>query len=144
MTRFISRIALPVLLIGLVVLFLRRSVLSLSPPVMIAQIGALALSVWARKTFRRGQFRVTEEPADGGLMEEVPYRHIRHPMYAAALLFVWASILGHWAPANAAIGLVITAVVAVRIASEERVLRQRLPGYPEYCRHTKRLIPYLL
>jgi protein-S-isoprenylcysteine O-methyltransferase Ste14 len=144
MAKLISRLALPVLLAGLAALAVRRSVLSSFPPVMLAQAGALATAFWARRSFDRGQFRVTEEPAGGVLLDRGPYRVLRHPMYAAALLFVWASVLGHWSPGNAGIGLLVTAVVSVRIVHEERILRQRVPGYAEYCRRTKRLVPYLV
>ena len=144
MAKLMSRLALPVLLAGLAVLAIRGSVLSSFPPVVLAQAMALAVAFWARRSFDRGQFRVTEEPAGSGLLDKGPYRFLRHPMYAAALLFLWASILGHWSLANAGVGLVVTAVVSIRIVHEEGILRERLPGYAEYCRRTKRLVPYLL
>ena len=144
MVRVMSRLALPVLLVGLAVLAIHRSVLSSSPAVMVAQVGALGLAMWARRSFGRGQFRATEEPAGNRLLDQGPYRLLRHPMYAAALLFLWASILGHWSLLNAAVGLAVTAGLSFRIVYEENILRQRVSGYAEYCRRTKRLVPYLL
>lgn len=73
-----------------------------------------------------------------------PYRRLRHPMYAAAGLFVVgvALLLGSW------LGLVgsasITAALAWRAVQEERTLAAELPGYTAYQAQVKyRLIPYI-
>jgi len=72
------------------------------------------------------------------------YSIVRHPMYAGLMLGIlsWPLTLGSlWA--------VIPAVAAAlafsfRAFNEERVLRDRLPGYPEYMLRTRyRLIPGL-
>jgi protein-S-isoprenylcysteine O-methyltransferase Ste14 len=61
-----------------------------------------------------------------------PYRFVRHPMYAGAiLLFVGTPLLlGSW------YGLIGAAVIiglfCVRITIEERTLRAELEGYGEY------------
>ena len=144
MMNLISRFALPIVVLAILVLLVRNSLLSSSPFVIAAQLLAVALSVWARASFGTGQFRVTAEPSEGGLLNRGPYRIIRHPMYAAAMLFIWASILGHWSLVNAIIGLAVTGVTAIRIVKEEQVLRQRYPEYSEYSRNTKQVIPYLL
>jgi protein-S-isoprenylcysteine O-methyltransferase Ste14 len=35
-------------------------------------------------------------------------------------------------------------IIVFRLLNEEKVLRQELPGYPEYCLHTRfRLVPFL-
>ena len=71
-----------------------------------------------------------------------PYAIVRHPMYAgAALMFLATPIaLGSsWAVIAAAL-LVLT--MCVRAVDEERVLRERLPGYVDYMRTVRwRLIP---
>lgn len=142
--KLISKLALPVLLIALLVLLIRSNLLSTSPYVITAQILAIALSVWARRSFGAGQFKVSEEPAEGSLLKSGPFKFIRHPMYAAALLFLWASLLGHWSIINAMIGLVVTGFIAVRIVTEEQLLRSRYPEYIEYSKITRRIIPYLV
>jgi protein-S-isoprenylcysteine O-methyltransferase Ste14 len=142
--KLISKLALPVLLIALLLLLIRGDLLSKSPFVIAAQFLAIALSAWTRRTFGAGQFRVGEEPAEGTLLMRGPYKFIRHPMYAAALLLLWASILGHWSLTNAMIGLVVTGFIAVRIITEEQLLRSHYPDYIEYSKKTKRIIPYLV
>jgi protein-S-isoprenylcysteine O-methyltransferase Ste14 len=71
-----------------------------------------------------------------------PYAHIRHPMYAGALLFFIGTplLLGSWWGLVAA--PVIAAMLAVRAALEERTLADELPGYRDYTARVRyRLIP---
>ena len=144
MPKLISNLGLPILLSAILLLFLRHSVISPSPYVITAQLIAVAFNIWGRTSFGKGLFRVKAEPAGGPLMTLGPYRIVRHPMMAAALLFIWSSILGHWGLVNVFIGLFVTAVAAIRIVYEERLLRDQYPEYADYARRTKRIIPFLL
>jgi protein-S-isoprenylcysteine O-methyltransferase Ste14 len=71
-----------------------------------------------------------------------PYRFIRHPMYSASMV-LWLCTplaLGSWVslPAFA----LLTPIYVFRLLNEEKVLREQLPGYSEYCLHTRyRMIP---
>ncbi|MDM7914181.1 MAG: isoprenylcysteine carboxylmethyltransferase family protein [Candidatus Eisenbacteria bacterium] len=142
--KVLSRIAGLVLLISLIVLLVRGQLLSRSPFVIAGQVLALVLMFWARANFARGQFRVVPEPAAGAtLIESGPYRWLRHPMYAGALLLLWSSVLGHPGPVNLAMAVVATVLVMIRIADEERSLREQLPGYETYRSRTKRIVPFL-
>jgi protein-S-isoprenylcysteine O-methyltransferase Ste14 len=73
-----------------------------------------------------------------------PYRLVRHPMYSASMV-LWLFIplaLGSWVawPFFA----LLAPFYALRLLSEEKVLRQELPGYPDYCLRTRyRLIPFV-
>jgi protein-S-isoprenylcysteine O-methyltransferase len=131
-------------LLVLASLLVRGELFSRSPWVILGQVAALALMVWARTTFHAGQFRVVPAPAGGPLLTRGPYRFIRHPMYAGAMLLVWSSVLGHRSMINAGLALLATAAMLIRVADEERALRAHFPDYPEYARRTKRLIPYIL
>ena len=73
-----------------------------------------------------------------------PYRFIRHPMYAAAILLIWSSAPGHFSIMTAIVGLVVTLSVCPRIVAEEQLLRMRFPEYAEYARATKRIIPFVI
>jgi len=140
----ISKAALLILGVSILYLLFSGNFFSLSPIVIAAQVLAVALSVWARRSFQSGQFSIHEEPADGAMLQTGPYHYIRHPMYAAALLLIWSSVFGHLSLITVSIGLVVTAVIAIRIVTEDRFLRLQFPGYSEYANTTKRVIPFLI
>jgi protein-S-isoprenylcysteine O-methyltransferase Ste14 len=73
-----------------------------------------------------------------------PYRYVRHPMYAAILVFVVGTslLLGSWS--GVLVGAVFIVVLARRAVLEERTLLAKLPGYAAYTTEVKyRLIPYV-
>lgn len=114
------------------------------PFVITAQVAAVVLNVWARISFQRGTFRVTAAPSGAQIITRGPYRFIRHPMYSAALVFIWAGVAGHLSVLTLAIGVAVTAVVIARVNVEERLLRAKYPEYLDYSRSTKALIPLVL
>jgi protein-S-isoprenylcysteine O-methyltransferase Ste14 len=71
-----------------------------------------------------------------------PYRFVRHPGYAGALLgFVLIPLLldSVWAFIPA---VLLIAITFVRTALEDATLQKELPGYAEYAQTTRyRLIP---
>lgn len=147
MTPKARSLAATVVLIGAIVLLLQRQALIARHPVGIAlQIAAVALMLWARLTFGMRSFHATATPTAGGLVNTGPYRYWRHPIYAAALAFVWAGILGQGhSPSVAALllGVLATLMTAVRIQAEESLLRATLPEYAAYAARTKRLLPFV-
>ncbi len=128
--RLFSRIAGLFVLLPLLILLLRGDLLSRSPLVILGQAVSLALLVWARASFNKGQFRVVPAPAGGPLLIRGPYRFLRHPMYAGALLLLWSSVLGHWSPLYGALALAASGAVAVRIIDEEHALLSTIPNTP--------------
>jgi len=90
------------------------------------------LSRFARIQDDRGQHVVTTGP----------YRHVRHPMYAAMMFFgpCVALILGSWLALVPGAAMVV--VFVIRAAREDRMLREELPGYKEYAQRVRyRLLP---
>jgi protein-S-isoprenylcysteine O-methyltransferase Ste14 len=140
----ISRLAGPVMILAVVVLIATGSFFSASAVVIACQLGAIALVFWARSAFAPGQFRASPVPGGEAVIRRGPYRFIRHPMYAAALLLVWATVLGHWTTVGLVTGVVVVLAVVPRIRDEERRLRARYPDYETYSRSTKRFVPFLL
>jgi protein-S-isoprenylcysteine O-methyltransferase Ste14 len=79
------------------------------------------------------------------VVQQGPYRYIRHPAYSGTLLTVFGLglALTNWASLLALV-LCTLAGHLYRIDVEERALRAALgQPYEDYMRHTKRLIPFV-
>jgi len=73
-----------------------------------------------------------------------PYHYVRHPMYAATVIFVAGTplLLGAWI--GIPLGLIIVLILGWRAVLEEKALRQDLAGYATYMAQVKyRFIPYV-
>ncbi len=132
------------LVLALVGLFYAHSLLGHGPVSIGLQVVAVLLMIWARVTFGMRSFHYAANPTEGGLVTTGPYRYMRHPIYAAVLLFLWTGVAVNASPLSVALGLAATAMLALRILFEERLVRRRYPEYDDYARRTKRVIPFII
>ena len=139
-----SLAATAVLVVAVLTLLARHALLGSSPVPMAVQIAAGLLMLWARLTFGGRSFHAAANPTSGGVVTTGPYRFVRHPIYAAILYFVWAGLISHASVLNASLAVLATAMVAVRIAPEERLLLKRYPECAAYAASTKRVVPFVL
>jgi protein-S-isoprenylcysteine O-methyltransferase Ste14 len=133
-----------VLVLAVVGLLYTHSLFGHGPVSIGLQAVAVLLMIWARVTFGLRSFHYAANPTEGGLVTTGPYRFMRHPIYAAILLFVWTGVAVNASPLSVALGLIATAMLALRIAFEERLVRRRYPEYDDYARRTRRVIPFIL
>ena len=111
----------------------------------LALVGAgLVLNHRARRVLGPHWAALVQVRAGHTLVQHGPYAHVRHPIYAAILWFLAAAVLTHRSPANFALGALGAAMLAVRIAAEERLLAERYPEYAAYAARTKRVVPFVL
>jgi len=108
-------------------------------------LSGLALVVRARRSLR-SSYTTHLTVQDGQLLvDDGPYRVVRHPAYGGLLLMVLGVALGY----SSAIGLAAVPVLllpglAYRIQVEERLLAAHFgEAYAAYARRTRRLIPGL-
>jgi protein-S-isoprenylcysteine O-methyltransferase Ste14 len=98
------------------------------------------------RTFRENSFAAPvikiQKERGQRVIDTGPYALVRHPMYAAASLYLLGTplVLGSW------IGLAllpfVMGLLVVRIFLEEAELRKGLPGYNEYTTRVRyRLVP---
>jgi protein-S-isoprenylcysteine O-methyltransferase Ste14 len=83
-----------------------------------------------------------EVAADQRVISTGPYAVVRHPMYAGSFLYLLATplALGSWWGLLAVAGM--APFFAWRLFDEERLLKEKLPGYADYCSRTRwRLMP---
>ena len=105
--------------------------------------GGIAVTTWAQAVnpFFEPAVRIQKERAQQ-VITSGPYRFVRHPGYAAAIvMFVGIPLaLASWwglLPAGLAIALLV-----VRTGLEDRLLQAELSGYSDYARRTShRLVP---
>jgi protein-S-isoprenylcysteine O-methyltransferase Ste14 len=141
--RKISFAALLLMALALVGLLVGGAFFSSQPGVILAEVAAVALMVWARLTFGQRSFRAAANPSAGGLVTTGPYRYIRHPIYTAACLFGWSGILAHWSLINALLGVLLIIGAIGRMLCEERLIIEAYPEYRAYAQDTKRMVPYI-
>ena len=125
-------------------LLLRHALFANNPVAIVVQVLAGLLMLWARWTLGWRSFHAAANPTSGGVITTGPYHLFRHPIYAAILYFMWAGVLSHASVLNATLAAVATGMIALRIASEERLLVGRYPEYAAYAARTKRVVPFLL
>ena len=108
-------------------------------------VASALLGLWALAHNRPGNFNIRPMPREGGrLVCTGPYRWIRHPMYTAVIACgaacAWAAGSGWGWLAAAALAVVL----AVKAVLEERWMLQWHPGYPAYCKGTRRFLPLVV
>lgn len=141
--RSLSKPVFVILVLTIVGLVYTGSLLGHGPVAIGLQVAAFTLMLWARIAFGIRSFHFAANPTEGGLVTTGPYGFVRHPIYAAILLFLWTGIATNLSPASVALGLVATAMLFLRMVFEESLVRQRYPEYADYARRTKRVVPYL-
>lgn len=139
--KLVSILGFVCMVAGIVPLVLMHRLFSLNLPVIAIQSAAALLMVWARLTFGGRSFHLGADPTEGELVTSGPYRWIRHPIYTAVCLFVWAAVVASLSFATVAAALAVTAGALIRIVAEERLLVEQFPGYREYAARTSRMIP---
>ncbi len=140
--KILSLAGLGAMAAGIVLLWGTGALFSTNPAVLAVQALAVLLFVWARATFGLRSFHAAANPTEGGLVTTGPYRWMRHPIYAALLLFAGAGAAARHS-AGSLFFLLLAAGAALRIAAEEKLIVERYPEYREYARRTKRLVPFL-
>lgn len=105
--------------------------------------GGLAIRTWAVQTLGRFFTLHVQVTGDQPIIQDGPYRYVRHPAYTGALLFILgAPLLWHAWFALAAAAIAFGLWFRRRIEQEEAVLVEaKGEAYREYMRTTPALIP---
>lgn len=103
----------------------------------------LAFAVWARVTLGRNWGMPMTRHEDPELVTSGPYRYVRHPIYTGLIaMFVGTTFVFPPAAVPCAFTIAYSVFSAVR---EERDMARRFPeAYPEYRKHSKMFVPFLL
>ena len=110
---------------------------------LLAAAGLLFL--WCLSANRPGNFNIRPDPKPAGtLVTSGPYRHMRHPMYVAVVLFALGGVACAPSWQRAAATLALVGVLHAKVLREERAMRALHPDYAAYCARTARYIPRVL
>lgn len=141
--RWLSLLGFALIVIAALALAQIGALFSPQPWVIALQIAAAVLMLWARLSFGLRSFHADAGPTAGGLVTHGPYRFLRHPIYAAICLFIWAAVAAHLSPLTFSLGALATVGAILRLLCEERLVTERYPEYNAYAQRTKRLLPGL-
>ena len=133
-----------VLVVAVGILLQRHALFGDNPVAMLIQVLAALLMLWARLTLGWRSFHAAANPTSGGIITTGPYRFFRHPIYAAIVYFVWAGVFSHASILTACLAAVGTAMLGVRMVTEERLLVTRYPEYAAYAARTKQVVPFVV
>lgn len=108
------------------------------------QIFAIVLGIWSVAIVKLPNFSVFPTPkAQAELRTNGPFRLIRHPMYAAVLLYCAAAAFEHYSIPNIVLFIVLTADLLIKLQYEEVLLLAHFSNYAQYQKTTKHLIPWI-
>lgn len=108
-------------------------------------VGSTSWTYWAMRSnpFFSSHVRIQTDRGHV-VVSDGPYRFVRHPGYAGALVYNLAAPVMLGSLVALGVGVVIVALLVLRTALEDRTLQAELAGYPEYARRVPyRLVPFV-
>lgn len=107
-------------------------------------VGAVLIGSGVAELRRASALTAVPHPrAEADLVQTGAYRFVRHPIYGGLILgALGLALLAPWVGTFAAVA-VLAVVLDLKRRREEAWLADRYPGYVEYRRRTRALIPFL-
>lgn len=111
----------------------------------VVALAGIALRIWSVATLGRYFTYVVKVTSDQPVVETGPYRLLRHPSYAGALLTaVGIGLSLRFLLAPVILGVVQLIAYSIRMGVEERVLAEGIGApYRAYMQRTKRIVPFV-
>jgi len=111
--------------------------------IMVAAGGALSNYAVAVNKFFSALVRIQHDRGHY-VIDTGPYRFVRHPSYVGSMVYMIGMAVALSSRVALLAAIVVSLVLAVRTALEDRTLQAELDGYTEYARRVRfRLVPGL-
>lgn len=108
----------------------------------LAGFGAIIIA-WSAVRLGRSLTPFPRPTEHGALITDGPYRIVRHPIYAALLLSCLGAAIGTGNLLRLGVTGMLLIFFEVKSTREEQWLKERYPGYLDYSKRVKKLIPWL-
>ena len=110
---------------------------------MVVVTAGFLFGVWAMAVNRFYSATVRIQKDRGHVVvSSGPYRYVRHPSYAAAIIADFAIPLALGSLWTLLVSAVVVALIVIRTALEDKTLQEELDGYKEYAARVRyRLLP---
>jgi protein-S-isoprenylcysteine O-methyltransferase Ste14 len=105
---------------------------------------SVVLGFWAIIAMKLHTLSVLPSVKQGGqLCTSGPYHLLRHPMYTAVLLLLFALLLNDYSTIRLVVYLIVFIDLILKMNVEEKILLAHYTEYKNYMTKTKRIIPFL-
>lgn len=113
-------------------------------PWIILQAAAVLIGMWAILQFNFKDLAISPVPRQGAkLITNGPYLWIRNPMYLAVLLYCLPLAFSKPTVYPFFLGIALTTILIGKLQYEEDLLKEQYPEYRNYCKRSKKLIPFI-
>ncbi len=107
-------------------------------------MAAVLLAGWAIAGMRSSYLRISPLPAHkASLVQNGPYRVVRHPMYSSILLLCCALLWQDLSWPRLLIAVLLCIVLLIKLNWEEKLLLKKFDTYQSYQRRTHKIIPFI-
>jgi len=104
----------------------------------------ILLAIWAVIVMQKSKLNIAPQPRKNAvLVNNGPYRIIRHPMYTSIIIAITPLIISHWDTNRFLLLLFLYVNLILKLLFEETLLNNYFPNYNDYSKKTWRIIPYV-
>ena len=112
--------------------------------ILIIQAISVVLGFWAIIAMKLHTLSVLPSVKQGGqLCTSGPYRILRHPMYTAVLLLLFALLLNDYTVIRLVVFIIVFIDLILKMNVEEKILIAHYADYKDYIKRTKRILPFV-